>query len=167
MTRILTAENESYDLDFVPEEIEDITYCVLDYSDLGDVDYKFMPLVFLESFISPTAVLKIGNIIINIPLDWSIIVSEPSVSDPEILPITSLNNRGFKAFIFNPITGYLPRYKEIEIINIYQEMKWFIPKLAVGHILAVPIEDKANPNCIFFVKETNKLPDTLDTGDLW
>ena len=32
MTKILTVENQSYDLDMVPEEIEDIRYCVLEYS---------------------------------------------------------------------------------------------------------------------------------------
>ena len=28
MTRILTVDNQVYDLDFIPEEIEDIRYCV-------------------------------------------------------------------------------------------------------------------------------------------
>ena len=31
MTKILTVETHPYDLDMVPEEIEDIRYCVLDY----------------------------------------------------------------------------------------------------------------------------------------
>ena len=61
MTKILTVENQSYDLDFVPEEIEDIRYCVLDYSNPKDADYIFVPLVFLESFNAPAAILKIGN----------------------------------------------------------------------------------------------------------
>ena len=48
MTKILTVENQSYDLDMVPEEIEDIRYCVLDYSNPKEADYIFVPLVFLE-----------------------------------------------------------------------------------------------------------------------
>ena len=112
--RILTVENESYELDYVPEEIEDIRYCVLDYSDKNNADYIFVPLVFLESFSCPAAILKIGNNLVKAPLDWSLIVCDPGVVDPEVLPITSLNDRGFKTFVFNPITGFMPEFIEVE-----------------------------------------------------
>lgn len=165
--KILTVDNQCYDLDYVPEEIEDIRYCVLDYSDKDNADYIFVPLVFLESFNSPAAVLKIGNRLVNVPLDWSLVVCDPSVGDPEVLPITSLNDRGFKGFVFNPITGFMPAFIEVEIVNIYQDMKWYFPKLKYGHILAVPVEEKDNPKCMYFVKETSKIPDVLSTEDLW
>ena len=165
--RILTVENESYDLDYVPEEIEDIRYCVLDYSDKNNADYIFVPLVFLESFSCPAAIPKIGNNLVKAPLDWSLIVCDPGVVDPEVLPITSLNDRGFKTFVFNPITGFMPEFIEVEIVNIYQDVKWYFPKLKYGHILAVPLEEKDNPKCVYFVKETSKIPDVLSTEDLW
>lgn len=167
MTKILTVENESYDLDFVPEEIDDIRYCVLDYSDRDNADYIFVPLVFLEISNSPAAVLKIGDYITRIPLDWSIVVCDPEIGDPEILPVTSLNDRGFMGFVFNPITGFMPSFVEIEIINIYQDVKWYFPRLKHGHILAVPVEEGDNPQCVYFVKETTKLPEVLNTEDLW
>lgn len=165
--KILTVDNECYDLEYVPEEIEDIRYCVLDYSDKDNADYIFVPLVFLESFSSPAAVLKIGNYTTKVPLDWNLVVCDPGVGDPEILPITSLNDRGFKGFVFNPITGFIPEFIEVEIVNIYQDVKWYFPKLKYGHILAVPLEEKTNPKCLYFVKETTKLPDILSTEDLW
>ncbi len=167
MTKILTVDNLSYDLDLVPEEIEDIRYCVLDYSDKDNADYIFVPLVFLESFNSPAAVLKIGDYVINVPLDWSVVVCDPEVGDPEVLPITSLNDRGFKAFVFNPIIGFMPSFSELEIVNIYQEVKWYFPKLKYGHILAVPLESGHKPKCVYLVKETSKIPDVLSTEDLW
>ena len=167
MTKILTVENETYDLDFVPEEIEDIRYCVLDYSNPKEADYIFVPLVFLESFNSPAAVLQVGNWNIKIPLDWSLIVCDPMIVEPEVLPVTSLNDRGFKAFVFNPITGFLPSFEPIEIVNVYQEVKWYFPKLKFGHILAVPLTEKKDSNCAYFVKDTNKIPDVLSTEDLW
>lgn len=167
MTYILTVENKSYDLDYIPDEIEDIRYCVLDYSDKDNADYMFVPLVFLESFNAPAAVLKIGDNTVNIPLDWSLIICDPMVGDPEVLPVTSLNDRGFKAFAFNPITGFIPDFQEVEIVNIYQEVKWYFPKLKYGHLLAVPLSPKDNSKCVFFVKDTNKLPDVLSTEDLW
>ena len=167
MTKILTVDNTTYDLDFVPDEIEDIRYCVLDYSNPKEADYIFVPLVFLESFNAPAAILKIGNKQIKIPLDWSLITCDPMIGEPEVLPVTSLNDRGFKAFVFNPITGFLPAFEEIEIVNIYQEVKWYFPKLKFGHILAVPLEEDDDSKCVYFVKETNKIPDVLSTDDLW
>jgi hypothetical protein len=167
MTKILTVENQTYDLDFVPEEIEDIRYCVLDYSNPKEADYIFVPLVFLESFNSPAAVLQIGTKQVRVPLDWSLIVCDPNIGEPEVLPVTSLNDRGFNAFVFNPITGFLPSFEQIEIINIYQEVKWYFPKLKFGHILAVPLGENDNSPCAYFVKDTNKIPDVLSTEDLW
>ena len=167
MTKILTVENETYDLDFVPEVIEDIRYCVLDYSNPKEADYIFVPLVFLESFNAPAAVLQIGKRSVKVPLDWSLVVCDPNIGEPEVLPVTSLNDRGFAAFVFNPITGFLPSFDHIEIVNIYQEVKWYFPKLKFGHILAVPLGETHNSPCAYFVKDTNKIPDVLSTEDLW
>ena len=165
--KVLTVENQSYDLDFVPEEIEDVRYGVLDYSNKNDADYFFVPLVFLEIFNAPAAVLRIGNHMVKMPLDWSLIICEPDVGEPEVVPITSLNDRGFHAFTFNPITGFLPKFQNVEIINVFQEVKWHFPKLKFGHFLAVPLGDEEGSNCAFFVKETSKVPDILDTYYLW
>ena len=164
---ILTVENDVYNLDSVPDEIDDLRYCVLDVNDPEYYDYFWHPLVFLESFNAPAAILKIGNKQIKIPLDWSLVTCDPMIGEPEVLPVTSLNDRGFKAFVFNPITGFLPAFEEIEIVNIYQEVKWYFPKLKFGHILAVPLEDGNDSKCVYFVKETNKIPDVLSTDDLW
>jgi len=61
----------------------------------------------------------------------------------------------------------MPEFTEVEIVNIYQDMKWYFPKLKYGHILCVPLEEGPKPKCAYFVKETNKIPDVLDTDDLW
>ena len=55
--KILTLENNSYDIDSVPDEIDDIRYCVFDAGDPEFMDYYFLPLIFLESFylFSPNA----------------------------------------------------------------------------------------------------------------
>ena len=165
--KILTVDNKSYELDYVPEEIDDIRYCILDYSNKNEADYFFVPLVFLEIFNAPAAVLKIGNNMVKMPLDWSLIICEPDVGEPEVVPITSLNDRGFHAFTFNPITGFLPKFQEVEITNVFQEVKWHFPKLKYGHLLAVPLDGNDESNCAFFVKETSKIPDVLDTYHLW
>ena len=55
---ILTVENNVYNLDSVPDEIDDLRYCVLDVNDPEYYDYFWHPLVFLESFYSPAIVLR-------------------------------------------------------------------------------------------------------------
>lgn len=165
---ILTVDNHAYDLDRLPEEIdEDLRYGVLDYSNPAEVDYMFVPLVFLESFSCPAAVLRIGNNEVKMPLDWSLIIGEPDHGEPEVISIMSLNDRGFSTFTFNPINGYKPRWQPVEVVNIYQEVKWYVPKLKFGHLLAVPVQSGADPECAFFLKESNKVPEVLDLNRIW
>mgnify|MGYP003334910645 FL=1 len=161
MSRILTVDNTSFDMNNLPDEIDDLRYCVLDYSDPANADYHWVPLVFLESFSAPAAVLKIGEYTIQMPLDWSIIIGEPELGEPEVVPIMSVNDRGFKAFHFNPFTSFRPNFQTIEIVNVFTEIKWYFPKLKFGHILAVPLTDGPNPPCAYFIKETQKVPEVL------
>ena len=96
--KILTVDNKTYELDDIPEVVDDLRYGVLDYSNPKNVDYYFfIPLVFPESFY-PAAVLQVGDNTINIPLDWSFVICDPEVGEPEVLNLMSLNDRGFHAF---------------------------------------------------------------------
>lgn len=165
--KILTTDNTAYDLNCIPNEVEDIRFCVLDYSDPKNPDYFFIPLVFLESFQAPAVVLNIGKYTIEMPLDWSLLVCDEDYSDLEIMPLTSLNDRGFHTMVFNPLRHMVPRPQEINITNVYAEVKWFFPKLKNGNILVVPLEDKPFPNCALFVKETTRLPEVIDIGALF
>lgn len=167
MTRILTTDNTTYELNKIPDEIEDVRYCVLDYSDPKNSDYFFIPLVFLENFQSPAVVLNIGQYTVQMPLDWSILVCDDDYSDLEIMPLTSLNERGFHTMVFNPLRHMVPRPQPIAITNIYQDVKWFFPKLKNGNILVVPLEDKPKPNCALFVRDLVKLPDVISIGSLF
>lgn len=155
------------EIDKLPEKIDDIRYSVLDYSDKKNIDYVFQPLVFLEIFNSPAALLSVGKSIIKMPLDWSMIVCDGDAGDPEVVPITALNSRGFKAFCFNPLTGFLPSFLDVDIVNIYNDVKWYSPKLKHGHFLSIPITDGEKPICAFFIKDTVKVPDVLDRMELW
>jgi len=163
---ILTVENETYNIDNIPNEIDDIRFCVLDCSDTQNIDYFFLPLVFLESFHAPAAVLQIGKFTIQMPLEWLVLVCDPDTSDIEIMELTKLNDRGFEVLSFNPLTDFTSNTEEIKIINVYSEVKWFFPKLKNGCMLVVPLEDKPKPKCAIFVKELSKLPKNLDISDL-
>ncbi len=45
--RILTLENQHYDLDTLPDEVDDMRFAILDNSDPNGPDYYYIPLIFL------------------------------------------------------------------------------------------------------------------------
>jgi hypothetical protein len=163
--KILTLENSAYDLDSVPNEVDDLRYCVFDAGDTEFQDYYWLPLIFLESFHAPAICLNIGEYTLQMPMDWSIITSDEDFGGIEVIPLASLNNRGFVTPIFNPMKSWMPQAAEIQITNVFQDVKWFFPKLKNGHLLVVPLEDKPEPKCAMFVKEANKVKD-MDIADM-
>jgi hypothetical protein len=166
--QILTLDNVAFDLNKLPEEVDDsMRFAVLDNSDAHNPDFFFMPLIFLESFNSPAMVLKIGDDEVIMPIDWSIAVGDPQSScDLEILPLTSLNDRGFEAMCFNPLTGFRVEFKKIEIVNFYNDVKWYFPKMKTGQLLAVPLNGIPKPLCSFFVKEINRQSEMIDLSKI-
>ena len=58
--QILTLENTTYLLNKIPDEVDDeMRFSVLDNSDPSNPDFFFVPLIYLESFSSPSAILEI------------------------------------------------------------------------------------------------------------
>lgn len=166
--RILTLDNKSYNIDNLPEFIEeDLRFAVLDNSDPRSPDFFFIPLIFLESFSAPAMVLEINGREILMPVDWSIAVGcSESGNDLEILPLTSINDRGFEAFLFNPLSSFKTEFAQINIVNFYSEVKWYFPKVKNGQLLAVPITDGDKPLCAYFIKEVTKQCETIDYSQL-
>ena len=162
--RILTLENECFNLDDLPEQIEDdVRFSVLDNSDPKNPDFFFVPLIFLESFSAPAMVLDIGGCEVTMPVDWSIAVGcSESGMDLEVLPLTSINDRGFEAFLFNPLKSFKTEFAEIKIVNFYTDVKWYFPKMKNGQLLSIPITDGKNPLCAFFVKDISRQCEVIE-----
>ena len=162
--KILTLENKCYNLDDLPDRLEDdVRFSVLDNSDPKEPDFFFVPLIFLESFSSPAMVLRIGQNEITMPVDWSVAVGcSESGNDIEILPLTSINDRGFEAFLFNPLTSYKTGFDELEIVNFYTDVKWYFPKVKNGQLLSIPITEGKNPLCAFFVKDISRQCEVIE-----
>jgi len=166
--RILTLENRCFELDDLPEQIDDdIRFSVLDNSDPKEPDFFFIPLIFLESFSAPAMVLDIGGHEITMPVDWSVAVGcSESGNDLEILPLTSLNDRGFEAFLFNPLSSYKTEFKELKIVNFYSDVKWYFPKVKNGQLLSVPITTGDEPLCAYFIKEISRQCEVIEYSKL-
>ena len=162
--RILTLDNEYYNLETLPEEIDDLRFAILDNSNPSNVDYHYIPLIFLESFNAPALVLKIGKHTIKMPVDWQILIGEKEHGDLETLPLTSINDRGFNAFEFNPLTSFSPTCLPIEIVDIYHDVTWYAPRLKNGQFLCVPLNDGLKPECVYFVKEISRNCEIVDYG---
>lgn len=166
--RILTEFNNFYDLSNLPPKIDfDLRFCVLDYSNQAEVDFVFPPLYYMDEFSRPAADLRIGNFKTQIPLDWSIVISDKNMGNLEVIDLKHINDRDFQAFCYNPISGYMPSFLDLEIENIFPNVEWSVPKLKHGHILAVPLNNSEAPLCAFFVKDTNKIPESLDITKLF
>lgn len=165
--RILTLDNTPYDLDTLPEEVDDMRFAILDNSDPQNPDYHYIPLIFLESFNAPALVLRIGEETIRMPVDWQILIGEPDLGDLEMLPLTSINDRGFKAFQFNPLSSFRPSFPDIEIVDVYHEVAWYAPKLKNGQMLAVPVGPGPEPDCVYFVKDVSRNCEIVDYNKAW
>ncbi len=166
--RLLTLDNTRYELNEIPEEVDDVRFCVLDNSDPKEPDYFFIPLIFLESFNSPALVLKIGTTVIKMPIDWQLLIGEPDLGDLEVVPLTSINDRGFSVFAFNPISSFRPEFFPVEVIDIYQDVKWYFPKLKPGQMLAIPLDsDDDKPLCVYFVKDISRQSEVVNYSKVW
>src|SRR5210317_788806 len=156
--QILTLENKTFPLKDVPDELEEeVRFAVLDNSDPKNPDFFFVPMIFLESFSAPAMVLEINGHEITVPVDWHIAIGDSEAgSDVEILPLTSINDRGFEAFLFNPLSGYKMEFGTINIVNFYTDVKWYFPKMKNGQLLTVPITNGSKPQCAFFVKDISR-----------
>ena len=105
--KILTLDNRTYKLEKIPEWVdENLRFAVLDNSNPEEPDFFYIPLIFLESFNAPAAVLEIGPHKIKMPLDWKMLIGEAGQQEMHVLPITSLNDRGFEALLDVPLPSY-------------------------------------------------------------
>jgi hypothetical protein len=165
--RILTLNDQSYDLDTLPDEVDDMRFAIFDNSDPANPDYFYIPLIFLESFNSPALVLQIGEYTVKMPMDWRILIGEPDSGDLEVVPLTSLNDRGFKAFEFNPLSSFRPSFQPIEIVDVYHDVTWYTPKLKNGQMLAVPLDDSERPACVYFIRDISRNCEVVDYNKAW
>jgi len=111
--------------------------------------------------------MEIAGNEIMMPIDWHIAVGDSETNnDLEVLPLTSLNDRGFEAFLFNPIKSFKPDYAEVKILNFYNDVKWYFPKMKNGQLLSVPLSEGHNPQCAYFVKDISRQMELIDYGQL-
>ena len=88
-------------------------------------------------------------------------------NDIEVLPLTSIGDGGFEAFLFNPHTSFKPDFTPVKVINYYNDVKWYFPKVRNGQLLSVPIEEKKEPLCAYFIKDVTRQTEVIKYGELF
>ena len=71
-----------------------------------------------------------------------------------------------KVFLFNPMASFKADWAEVKVINYYNDVKWFFPKVKNGQLLAVPLEDKKEPLCAYFIKDVTRQTEVIKYGEL-
>jgi len=169
---ILNEENKIFDLNLIPDEV-DLSFWIFDNS-VGMKDYFCQPLLMVESFYSPVVRLKLtvessrekSQHYINLPADFQILIGEPGYPSLEIVPITSLSGRHFRAFTINPSTSFRPEFMHIEVDDVFpNSRKWFVPRLAAGQLHGVPLHSLEKPPCIFITRDLPKALEIINLKD--
>ena len=102
------------------------------------------------------------------PIDWHMAVGcSESGNDLEVLQLTSIADRGFEAFLYNPLTSFKPDFGEIKVTNFYNDVKWFFPKVKNGQLLTVPITMDKDPLCAYFIRDVTRQTELIDYGKLF
>lgn len=144
----------------------DLMFNVIDYTNPKTVDYIFYPLFSMDKFTTAAVELSVGNNIITVPIDWSIVIGDKHSGELEVFPIKKLIDRSFDAFCINPISGFMPDFLALDILNIFPDMKWQVPMLRNNHFLSVPISQEDKPLCVFLSSPTTKVPEILEIEHL-
>jgi hypothetical protein len=55
----------------------------------------------------------------------------------------------------------------VEIVDIYQDVKWYFPKLKPGQMLAVPLNNDQDPLCAYFVKDISRQSEVVNYTKAW
>lgn len=158
---ILTNDNTTIDLIQLGQELtENIHFGIFDFSEKNNYDYFFRPLIVREQFNNVTILFQIGHYKTLLPIEWSIVLADPETGDIELIPVKDINTRNFHVFTFNPLNGGLHRFYPLKAIDIFTDVCWTVPKIALGSFLLAPLSAGAGPECIFIVneKEQRKIP---------
>jgi 3'-phosphoadenosine 5'-phosphosulfate sulfotransferase (PAPS reductase)/FAD synthetase len=85
--------------------------------------------------------------------------------------ITLLRFTEDRIYLEDVVTGVIKyirdKFPDIEIIDVYQEVTWYCPKLRNGQMLAIPLSDDPEPDCIYFAKDISRNCEIVDYNQAW
>jgi hypothetical protein len=55
----------------------------------------------------------------------------------------------------------------VEVIDVYNEVQWYNPKLKNGQYLAVPLNNAEKPAVVYFIKDVSRNCQIVDYSQAW
>ena len=68
--------------------------------------------------------------------------------------------------MFNPLASFKAEFAEVKVINYYNDVKWYFPKMRNGQLLSVPMEPGKEPLCAYFIKDITRQTEVIKYGEL-
>lgn len=181
--RILTTDNKPFELNQIVQNINDLYYAAIDANDAKSPDFMFHKLYMFTSYEHPSVELQIGEFAVEVPLNWKILTGHPDEGLLELVNIEDLLGFEYKAFVSNPLHGFVPSFLDIKIKKAYpSNTRWFVPKLEKKNILAIPIGEESNwkdyvidrktnetkkaPLCAYFIDDIDPMKNVIEVYDL-
>lgn len=167
---ILDENNKMVDIDQVSKNRE-VYYAVLDFSKPRSPDYFFKPIIFIDTYTSPAAMLQVGPYTTLVPFRWSVVVTYADIA--ELVAVEDIVSKDHDAFCVNPITSYMPDRLPIRYKGSL-DVSWSYPTLGKSDMLVLPVGEaptrpgdrEKGPTCIL-AGERIKIPETIDLSLLW
>jgi hypothetical protein len=108
---------------------------VLDFSIM---DFTLAPLMILEEIVAPTIELNILGFAFNLPANWNILVVDDETAQLDVVEISEVAGREFKAFLYGP---YCSRHEAtpISVSNYYPQHHNVGPSLYKYQMLCHPV----------------------------
>jgi hypothetical protein len=65
------------------------------------------------------------------------------------------------------MTSFKPDFTPVKVINYYNDVKWYFPKVRNAQLLSIPVEEKNEPMCAFFIKDITRQTEVIKYGELF
>lgn len=157
---LLTEKNTTININELPvldNENQKTSFCVFDLSNPDQTDYYFYPLLHISFVNSPIYVVSVRENFFFLPKCYKILIGESHSEKLEFINIEECMHRDFDIFLFNPLTCYKKQFSKFEVVSIFPNQKYLIPKIRNDHILLSPISKKNNSLCCYLVNSNSKL----------
>jgi hypothetical protein len=52
------------------------------------------------------------------------------------------------------------------VVNFYNDVKWYFPKMKNNQLISTPLSDNKNPHCAFFGKDISRQCESIEYTNL-
>lgn len=110
--------------------------------DLTMMDYTLAPLLIFEEVICPTISVMIKGFTFELPANWNILVTDEETMQLDVVEISELAGKGFKAMVYG-MNMSMPELEKITVNDYFSNFRNIGPSLNKYQMLCHPISPDA------------------------